>query len=66
MLVSSGEAGEFRVDSETWNRHLTGTRAGIASWMSYCKGGGRAVRIVAAEDGVLLATYDPRSGLHPN
>ena len=66
VLVSAGEAGEFHVDSTAWNRSLTGTWAGIASWMSYCKGDGRTVRIVAAGSGVLLATYDPGSGLRTN
>ncbi len=66
ILVSPGDAGEFRVDLAAWNRSLTGTRAGIASWMSYCKGDGRTVRIVAADSGVLLATYDPSSGLRTN
>ena len=63
VRVSPGEAGEFRVDPALWNRRLTSTRAGIASWMSLCKGDGQAVRIVAADSGVLLATYDASSGL---
>ena len=63
VLVSPGEAGEFRVDAVAWNRTLTVTRAGIASWVSTCKGDGQAVRILAANTGVLLATYDADSGL---
>jgi hypothetical protein len=62
-LVSQGEGGEFRVDAALWNRSLGSSRAGIASWMSYCKSDGQAVRIVAADSGALLATYDPESGL---
>lgn len=63
LLVSQSDAGEFRVDPVAWSRNLTGSRAGIASWMSTCRRDGRAVRIVAADSGILLATYDRRSGL---
>ncbi len=63
MRVSPGEAREFRVDPVAWKQGLTETRAGIASWLFYCKADGQAVYILAADSGVLLATYDADSGL---
>ncbi len=51
------------VDAAAWHRTLSSTRAGLASWMSQCQGGGGTVEIVANSTGEWLATYDPREGL---
>ena len=62
LLVGRSDSGAFRVDEGAWDRALTGSKAGLASWMSQCHEAGSAVEIVAAESGRKLATYDPQSG----
>jgi hypothetical protein len=63
LLVGRRDDGAFRVDEASWDRALTGLKAGLANWMSQCHEQGAAIEIVAAESGQSLATYDPRSGL---
>jgi hypothetical protein len=63
LAVSQSDGGEFRVDRAAWDRTMTSSRAGIASWISTCKLDGASVRIVAEGSGALVATYDPQSGL---
>ena len=63
LLVSRTDGGAFWVDEEAWKRELTGTKVGLASWMSQCHQDGNPIEIVAAETGALLATYDGRTGL---
>ena len=62
LLVGRSDSGAFRVDEAAWDRALTGSKAGLASWMSQCHESGAAIEIVAAESGRKLATYDPQSG----
>jgi hypothetical protein len=63
LLVGRRDDGAFRVDEAGWDRALTGSKAGLANWMSQCHEQGAAIEIVAAKSGQSLATYDPRSGL---
>ena len=63
LRPTPGEDGTLGVDADVWNRTLTATRAGIASWMSQCQANGGRVLIVANTTGDWLATYDPREGL---
>lgn len=67
LVVSRTDDGAFWVDEDAWNRELTGSKVGLASWMSQCYRDGSPIEIVAAETGALLATYDARTGLrsHP-
>jgi hypothetical protein len=67
LVVSRTDDGAFWVDEDAWNRELTGSKVGLASWMSQCHGDGAPIEIVAADTGALLATYDTRTGLrsHP-
>ncbi|MBW2295265.1 MAG: hypothetical protein JRG89_10165 [Deltaproteobacteria bacterium] len=67
LVVSRSEGGAFWVDEDAWNRELTGSKVGLASWMSQCHRDGAPIEIVAADTGALLATYDARTGLrsHP-
>jgi hypothetical protein len=61
--VSIGSEGEFFVDVNEWEHTGSSTRAGLASWISECQGGGQAIRILATGAGTLLAEYDSSSGL---
>jgi hypothetical protein len=63
LVVSRTDSGAFWVDEDAWNRELTGSKVGLASWMSQCHGDGAPIEIVAADSGALLATYDARTGL---
>jgi len=67
LVFSRTDGGAFWVDEDAWNRELTGSKVGLASWMSQCHGDGAAIEIVAADTGALLATYDAQTGLrsHP-
>ena len=67
LVVSRSDDGAFWVDEDAWNRELTGSKVGLASWMSQCHRDGAPIEIVAADTGALLATYDARTGLrsHP-
>ena len=66
LVVSRSDNGAFWVDEDAWNRELTGSKVGLASWMSQCHGDGAPIEIVAADSGALLATYDARTGLRLN
>ena len=63
LLIGRRDDGAFRVDEAAWDRTLSGSKAGLANWMSQCHEQGAAIEIVGAESGQSLATYDPRSGL---
>lgn len=63
LLVGRSTDGAFRVDQDAWGRALTGYQVGLANWMSLCHQEGEPIKIVAAESGALLATYDTRAGL---
>ena len=64
VLVERPAPGTFAVDEEAWQRTLTGTRVGLASWMSQCHQAGAPIQIVSAATGALLATYDDANGLN--
>jgi len=55
--------GEFRVDEAAWNRALTETKAGLASFLSLCHADGGTITLIAAVSGETLASYHPASGL---
>jgi len=55
--------GAFRVDAAAWDRALSGTRAGLASFLSLCRADGGTDTLVAARTDETLATYDPEAGL---
>jgi hypothetical protein len=64
-VVAQSDDGTFQVDEDAWNRALSASQAGLASWMSICHQNGGPVEIVGASTRALLATYDTRSGLRP-
>jgi len=64
IVVERLAPGAFAVDEAAWRRTLTGTRVGLASWMSQCHRSGAPIEIVSASTGAVLAVYDVFSGLH--